>query len=71
MARKLAQRPEVDRARCDACGLCFVACPEGAMALDHDGFPLVDDVRCGGCLACARACPVGALGVAHAARCAA
>lgn len=64
MARSLLERPDVDRARCDTCGLCFVACPEGAMALDGDGFPLIDEARCGGCLACARACPLQALGVA-------
>ena len=63
MARKLLQRPEVDRARCDACGLCFVACAEGAMGLDSDDIPDVDEQRCGGCLACARACPLGALGI--------
>lgn len=64
MARNPTQRPEVDRARCDTCGLCSVVCPEGAMALDDDGFPVVEGRRCGGCLACARACPLAALGVA-------
>lgn len=68
MARDLTRRPDVDRARCDTCGLCFVACPEGAMALDGDGFPIVDEASCGGCLACARACPLEAIGVARAAR---
>ncbi len=55
------ERPEIDRARCNACGLCFVRCPDGAMALDDEGYPIVDYDHCKGCLVCAQICPLDAV----------
>ncbi|MFN7953750.1 MAG: 2-oxoacid:acceptor oxidoreductase family protein [bacterium] len=55
------ERPEIDRERCNACGLCFVRCPDGAVALDDEGYPVVDYDHCKGCLVCAQICPLDAV----------
>ena len=47
-------------ARCTACGLCLVTCPERALR-PAPGRPLVVDARCTGCLACIEVCPRDAI----------
>ena len=54
-------RPVVDLARCTRCFLCFVLCPEGAIALGADDAPIVDYAHCKGCLVCATECPPHAI----------
>lgn len=54
-------RPEIDLSRCTRCWLCFVLCPEGAIDLDPQGFPVIDDAHCKGCLVCAHECPPEAI----------
>lgn len=54
-------RPEIDRARCTRCILCFALCPEGAITLDDDRFPVVDYGHCKGCLVCVTECPPKAI----------
>jgi pyruvate ferredoxin oxidoreductase gamma subunit len=51
-------RPEIDLARCTRCWVCYLRCPDGAIALDPDGTPHVDYAVCKGCLTCAEECPV-------------
>jgi Na+-translocating ferredoxin:NAD+ oxidoreductase RNF subunit RnfB len=50
----------VDRAVCDACGLCMPLCPPAAIAMRRDGL-LVSAAVCTGCRKCIAPCPVGAL----------
>ena len=47
-------------ARCTACGLCLVTCPERAL-LRAPRRPAVVDARCTGCLACVEVCPRDAI----------
>ena len=54
-------RPEVDRARCTRCFICFVFCPDGAIQLDADSYPVIDYAHCKGCLVCATECPPQAI----------
>ncbi|MFO0903645.1 MAG: 2-oxoacid:acceptor oxidoreductase family protein [Pirellulales bacterium] len=54
-------RPVVDASRCTRCGLCFVQCPDGAIALDEHGYPLIDYDHCKGCMICGHVCPVKAI----------
>lgn len=50
------ERPEIDRELCTRCGLCFVQCPDGAIALDEQGYPVIDYEHCKGCLICLEVC---------------
>jgi pyruvate ferredoxin oxidoreductase gamma subunit len=50
-------RPEIDLSRCTRCWICFVSCPNGAIALDDGDHPHIDYDACKGCLICVEECP--------------
>lgn len=50
------ERPEIDYEQCTRCGLCFVYCPDGAIALDEKGYPIIDYQHCKGCMICLELC---------------
>ena len=50
-------RPEIDLPHCTRCFLCFALCPEGAIHLDTQNYPVVDYDHCKGCLVCVAECP--------------
>lgn len=52
------ERPEIDYDRCTRCGICFVRCPDGAIVLDDEGYPVIDYDHCKGCMICWDECPV-------------
>lgn len=56
-------RPVLHPEKCTRCWLCFVWCPEAAIALDHDEYPVVDYDVCKGCLLCAHECPTHAFSI--------
>jgi pyruvate ferredoxin oxidoreductase gamma subunit len=56
-------RPVLHPEKCTRCWLCFVWCPEAAIALDADEYPVVDYDVCKGCLLCAHECPTHAFSV--------
>jgi 2-oxoacid:acceptor oxidoreductase delta subunit (pyruvate/2-ketoisovalerate family) len=54
-------RPEVDLAKCVDCLLCWLYCPDSAVALDGEAFAGFDYDHCKGCEICAEVCPTGAI----------
>ncbi len=56
-------RPVLEPERCTRCWVCFVRCPEAAIALDAAQYPVIDYDVCKGCLLCAHECPTHALRV--------
>ena len=54
-------RPEIDLSHCTRCFLCFALCPEGAIHLDAQNYPVVDYDHCKGCLVCVAECPPNAI----------
>jgi pyruvate ferredoxin oxidoreductase gamma subunit len=53
-------RPVLHPERCTRCWVCFVRCPEAAITLDPDDYPVVDYDVCKGCLLCVHECPTHA-----------
>jgi pyruvate ferredoxin oxidoreductase gamma subunit len=51
------RRPVIDLARCTQCCICFVSCPDGAIALDDEDNPHINYDVCKGCLICVEECP--------------
>ena len=49
--------PEIELEACNACGLCGLFCPEGAIVWDAARLPQVEADWCKGCGLCARECP--------------
>lgn len=52
-------RPVVDREKCNACGLCAMYCPDGAIDTELE----VDLEYCKGCGICANECPKKAIAI--------
>jgi len=55
------ERPVIDLDLCTSCGLCFMLCPDGTVALDEEGYPVIDYDHCKGCMICRQICPVHAI----------
>lgn len=51
----------IDESKCDGCGLCIPACPEGALQIVDGKAKLVDERYCDGLGACIKECPKGAI----------
>ena len=50
------KRPAWDLQRCFKCGMCWLACPDSAIAPDGQGYYASLDSRCKGCGICATVC---------------
>ena len=55
------EKPEIDRDLCTRCSLCLILCPDGAVELDDEGYPVIDYEHCKGCMICEHVCPIRAI----------
>ncbi|MFO7995840.1 MAG: 4Fe-4S binding protein [Dehalococcoidia bacterium] len=61
MAKTRRKIIKIDEEKCDGCGLCIPACPEGAIQIVGGKAKLVKESFCDGLGACLGECPQGAL----------
>ena len=54
-------RPEIDYGKCTHCTLCWIYCPDAAIAREEDDSPKIDYEYCKGCGICANECPTKAI----------
>jgi pyruvate ferredoxin oxidoreductase gamma subunit len=54
-------RPAIDYGRCTTCMVCYVYCPESAIAMGADGRVAIDYDNCKGCMICMNECPLKAI----------
>lgn len=54
---------KIDEEKCDGCGLCIIACAEGALEVIDGKARLLSDQYCDGLGACLGECPQGAINI--------
>ena len=58
--------PEVDRSKCNGCGLCVTVCELGGLILGEDLLvTIVETAVCDWCADCEAVCPTGAIRCAY------
>ncbi|MFC2002680.1 ATP-binding protein [Chloroflexota bacterium] len=60
----MAEMPEVDREKCDGCGLCVSVCSCNALVLIGHIINVIETEECHWCLQCEAVCPSGAISCA-------
>ena len=51
----------LDKEKCTKCTKCFFLCPDSAITMDDDRYPVMDFDYCKGCGICAEECPSDAI----------
>jgi len=60
---KIRKIVEIDEQLCDGCGMCAIACAEGALEIKEGKARLIKESYCDGLGACLSGCPQGAVNV--------
>lgn len=56
--------PEIDKRKCDSCGLCVSVCDCGALVYSGDMVIVIETETCGWCTLCEAVCPLEAISCA-------
>ena len=54
-------KPEIDRDKCDGCGLCVAVCLCNGLILVDNKVTVIETVECEWCTVCEAVCPTGAI----------
>ena len=54
-------KPEIDRDKCDGCGLCITVCRCNGLILIDNKVTVIETVECEWCTVCELVCPTGAI----------
>ena len=54
-------KPIFEKEKCIKCNICWKFCPEPAINLDEEGYPVIHLFHCKGCGICANECPKDAI----------
>jgi MinD superfamily P-loop ATPase len=57
----MKDKPIIDEAKCDQCGLCVSICTCGAIAIENKTIKIIKADDCGWCTMCELVCPTGAI----------
>ena len=64
--REMAIFPEIDRSKCNGCGLCVSVCAPGGLIIDDDLLiTIVETAICDWCADCEAVCLTGAIRCAY------
>ena len=53
--------PQIDKDKCDNCGLCVGVCTCGALVYIEETVIVIETHACGWCMMCEAVCPLGAI----------
>ena len=57
----MVRMPQIDREKCDECGLCVSVCACGAILLVDNVITIVETEKCKWCTLCEAICPQNAI----------
>ena len=57
----MIEMPEIDREKCNGCGLCIGVCYCQALKLVNNVITVTETEKCGWCTQCEVVCPMGAI----------
>jgi MinD superfamily P-loop ATPase len=55
-------KPQIDREKCDGCGLCVSVCLQQALEVVDNVVVFIEEVDCDWCTRCEAVCATGAIG---------
>lgn len=53
--------PQIDKDKCDNCGLCVSVCTCGALVYIEETVTVIETQACDWCMMCEAVCPLGAI----------
>ena len=57
----MTEMPQIDREKCNLCGLCIAVCYCNAIVLVNNAITIVEMEECLWCTICEAVCPTGAI----------